>query len=307
MPRRAWSDIQRQSLVHQIVVEGRKLPDLDIPGRTAAALNNERCRLRDQGLLGESCPVRKVKLYNMRELNDLKRYAAMGFSAGKMYGILPGRSKDSISQAMKRHSLGNPRVSARAKLARRLDSTTKKRLEGYVVDNGRGESSNVVAEKFDIRVKQVHYYRRKLGVALSWHDARNTTDYRARKGEIRNKNSARMKAVWASRRKARRAQFENEAAKLTAQRTSLHPRICNKCNGIWYASALFYHAMSKRTKDGLVKKLFYRVCRLCRSATRQKKDKLTYPPGFQFSRAAKVALAAGVERSSHSEVIAVSR
>jgi hypothetical protein len=271
MPKVAWSDVQRQSLVQQIVAEGRKLPDLDILGRTTAALNNERCRLRDQGLLGESCPVRKVKLYNMRELNDLKRYAAMGFSAAKIYGTLPGRSKDSISQAMRRHSLGNPKVRARAKLARRLDSTTKKRLESYVLGNAKIESSDAVAEKFDIRVKQVHYYRRKLGVAPSWHDARNTTDYQAKKAERHNKNSARMKAVWARRRRARRVQFENEAAKLIAQRTSLHPRICTKCKGIWYASALFYHAMSKKTKDGLVRKLFYRVCRLCRSATRRNK------------------------------------
>jgi hypothetical protein len=277
MPRRAWSDIQRQALVHQIVVEGRKLPDLDIPGRTAAALNNERYRLRGQGLLGESCPVRKVKLYNMRELNDLKRYAAMGFSAGKIYGMLPGRSKDSISQAMRRNSLGNPRVRARAKLARRLDSTTKKRLESYVLDIAKVESSDAVAEKFDIRVKQVHYYRRKLGVAPSWHDARNTTDHQAKKEERHNRNSVRMKAVWARRRRARRAQFENEAAKLIAQETDLRPRICKTCSGIWYANALFYHAMSKRTKDGLVKKLFYRVCRLCRSAARRKKDDLTNP------------------------------
>jgi hypothetical protein len=277
VPKRTWSDVQRHALVHQIVVEGRKLPDLDIPGKTAAALNNERCRLRDQGLLGDSCPVRKVKLYNMRELNDLKRYAAMGLSAGKIYGILPGRSKDSISQAMRRNSLGNPRVRARAKLARRLDNTTKMRLESYVLDNAKVESSDAVAEKFDIRVKQVHYYRRKLGVAPSWHDARNTTDYQAKKEEIHNKNSAGMKALWARRRKARRAQFENEAAKLIAQGTSLHPRKCSKCNGIWYASTLFYHAISKKTKDGQLKKLFYRACRLCRSATRRKRCSLIHP------------------------------
>jgi hypothetical protein len=269
VPKRTWSDIQRHALVHQIVVEGRKLPDLDIPGKTVAALNNERCRLRDQGLLGAACPVRKVKLYNMRELNDLKRYAAMGLSAGKIYGILPGRSKDSISQAMRRHSLGNPRVRARAKLARRLDNTTKMRLRSYVLDNAKNESSDAVAEKFDIRVKQVHYYRRKLGVTPSWHDARNTTDYQAKKEEIHNKNSAAMKAVWARRRRARRAQFDNEVAKLIAQGTTLHLRICNKCKSPWYSSALFYHVMFKKTKDGQVKKLFYKACRLCRSATRR--------------------------------------
>ena len=271
MPKKAWSDIQRQTLVHQIVVEGKNLPQLDIPGRTTAALNNERCRLRDQGLLGKSCPVRKVKLYTMRELNALKRYAAMGFSAGKIYGVLPGRSKQSISQAMRRNNLGNPKVRARAKLARRLDNALRKRLESYVLDNAKGESSEAVAEKFDIRVKQVHYYRRKLGVALSWHDARNTPDYLAKKAEIHNKTSVRMKAVWARRRKARRLQFEREAAKLTAHGTNLHPRLCNKCNGEWYAGELFYHAMSKKTKDGQVKKLFHRICRLCRSATRRLK------------------------------------
>ena len=235
---------------------GQKTSQLDIPGRTAAALNNERCRLRNQGLLGESCPVREVKLYNMRELNVIRQYAAIGLSAGKIYGLLPGRSKQSISQAMRRNNLGNPKVRARSKLARRLDSALKQRLENYLLDNVKCQSSEAVAEKFDIRVKQVHYYRRKLGVALSWHDARSTPDYQAKREEIHHKYSVRMKVVWARRRKARRVQFENEVAKLIAQGTTLHPRICDKCNGHWYASEFFHHAMSKKTRDGQVKKLF---------------------------------------------------
>jgi hypothetical protein len=131
MSKQAWSDTQRQALVHQIIIEGRKLPQLDIPGRTAAALNNERCRLRNQGLLGESCPVREVKLYNMRELNVLRQYAAMGLSAGKIYGLLPGRSKQSISQAMRRNNLGNPKVRARSKLARRLDCQCRLKIPQF--------------------------------------------------------------------------------------------------------------------------------------------------------------------------------
>jgi hypothetical protein len=277
VPKKAWSDIERQALVHQIILEGRKLPQLDIPGRTAAALNNERRRLRDRGLLGESCPVRKVKLYNMRELNALKRYAAMGFSAGKIYGVLPCRSKQSISQAMRRNNLGNPKVRARAKLARRLDNALKQILETYVLNNAKGQSSEAVAEKFDIRVKQVRYYRRKLGVAPSWHDARNTPDYQAKKVEIHSKTSARMKAVWARKRKTRRVQFEKEAARLTAQGTNLHSRLCTKCNAPWYGSEFFYHGMSKKTKDGQVKTLFYRICRLCRSAIRRQENKMTNP------------------------------
>jgi len=54
---------------------------------------------------------------------------------------------------MRRNNLGNPKVRARAKLARRLDNALKQILETYVLNNAKGQSSEAVADKFDIRVK----------------------------------------------------------------------------------------------------------------------------------------------------------
>jgi hypothetical protein len=270
-----YTKAENRSLIRQIVKEKKKLPDLYLPGRTPAAINTQRGRLRAKGLLGDSCPLRKIKTFSIREFNFLKRYASMGLSAIKTakLGVLPGRSKNSISGAMNRNDLGDPLVSELAKLVKHLDEDQKNRLKDCLLNHSAGRSTKSIAEEFELPVKLVRAYRRKLGRALTWQEARNTPDYLETKERMRKKNSGRMKSVWANKRAARRKEFETTAAKLKMGGTSQTPRPCNKCGGPWYATRFFYHTMVKKTENGQpVKKLLYKTCRLCRSAERREKS-----------------------------------
>src|SRR5712692_9437887 len=121
MPRECWNTKQIESLVAQ-VVGNRKLPDICIPGKSEAAVNNQRRRLKETRLSGVFIG-RTLKPWTICELNQLRNFTnEYGYSADfiAQLQLVPGRSKDSVSGMMHRNGLGNVAVRARAKQARRL-------------------------------------------------------------------------------------------------------------------------------------------------------------------------------------------
>jgi len=122
MPGIRWSNPQIESLVDQIVRLHKPLPDIEIAGKSRAAINNQRKRLQRAGVLNGAFPGREVKPWTFPELKKLTGLTQeYGFSAAfiTQMNLLPGRSKDSISKMMGRHGLGNPAIKERARNARR--------------------------------------------------------------------------------------------------------------------------------------------------------------------------------------------
>ena len=110
MPGKRWTQKDRDSLIRQ-VKRGRSLPQISIRGRSPAAVNQQRQRLRDSGELAQH-PKRELRAWTMKQIRLLADYSmSYGLSAAEIAAkdLLPGRSKDSISQQMRRRGLGDPK------------------------------------------------------------------------------------------------------------------------------------------------------------------------------------------------------
>ena len=124
----------------------------------------------------------------MREIQSLRRYVnSFRLSAARIAraGLLTGRSKDSISQQMRRIGLGHPKRRETSRSAHRLDADEKAALVSFLKTQGRKLQSSEVSEKFGISAKTVTAYRRRLKLQLSWQEARNSERYKRRMEELR--------------------------------------------------------------------------------------------------------------------------
>src|SRR5437016_13388648 len=105
MPGQCWNISDIESLIHQ-VSSNKKLPTLFIPGKTEAAVNNQRRRLKEAGRLADVFTGRTLKAWTICELNELRNLTdEYGISAGFISKLkhLPGRRRDSLSGMMHRY------------------------------------------------------------------------------------------------------------------------------------------------------------------------------------------------------------
>ena len=98
MPGKKWTQPERESLIRQ-AKQGKRLPQIRIRARSQAAVNQQRQRLREAGLLGQDSK-RSLRLWTIREIRTLSDYTnayRLGATGLLRAGLLTGRSKDSIS------------------------------------------------------------------------------------------------------------------------------------------------------------------------------------------------------------------
>ena len=180
MPGEYWTDDQINSLLQQVVIEQKHLPQLHVPGKSMAAINNQRRRLKEAGLVQKAFTGRKLVPWNICELRQLEKLTReYGFSAAfiAQLQLIPGRSRYAISKMMGRHGLGDPAVKERAKTAQRLTQEQRHELERFLLHDGRLQSCAQVARKWGLAEQTVNSYRRRLGVPLSWQEARRSQEY----------------------------------------------------------------------------------------------------------------------------------
>jgi hypothetical protein len=90
-----WTEQEIASLIHQVVLENKPLPQLMLPGKTEAAINNQRRRLREAGLLDGAFVGRTVRPWTICKLRELiKLTTEYGFSAAFIarLQLIPNRS-----------------------------------------------------------------------------------------------------------------------------------------------------------------------------------------------------------------------
>ena len=110
MPGKKWAHREKESLIRQ-AKQGKRLPQIRISGRSPAAVNQQRQRLRNVGLLGE-VPKRRLRMWTTKEIRSPPGYVNRSrLSATQIAraGLLASPSKDSISQQMRRQGLGDPK------------------------------------------------------------------------------------------------------------------------------------------------------------------------------------------------------
>ena len=170
-------------MVHQVVLENKPLPQLALPGKTEAAINNQRRRLKEAGLLDGVFVGRTVQPWTICKLRELiKLTTEYGFSAAFIarLQLIPDRSEYAISKMMGRHGLGNPIVKTRATQAHRLSVEQRQAVQRFLRTDGRLMPSRQIAALWGVAQKTVNAYRRRLGIALSWQQARASQEYRER-------------------------------------------------------------------------------------------------------------------------------
>ena len=272
MPGSRWTKPQIDSLVDQIVHLSKPLPEIDVPGKTRAAINNQRKRLQRAGALNGSFAGRAVKPWTFPELKRLTAFTQeYAFSASfiAQMGLLPGRTKDSISKMMGRHGLGNPAIKERARQAQRFDPPRREEFRRFLLGDGRSLPSITVAREWGLAQKTVTAYRRRLGIQLSWREARSSDEFRRQQRKRAAAFVAHTRERWNQWRERRKLAWEKLRQQL-AQRPDRPPaRVCQACGEPWYAAREFFYVRTRRTPAG-VKISYCRICRLCRAERRRK-------------------------------------
>ena len=270
MPGECWNTKEIESLIAQ-VVGNRKLPDLCIPGKSEAAVNNQRRRLKEAGRLCGVFTGRTLKPWTICELNQLRNFTnEYGFSADfiAQLQLVPGRSKDSVSGMMHRKGLGNVAVRERAKRAHHLNEREREELTLFLRGEGRLIPSGKIAERWGIAQKTVNGYRRRLGIALSWQQARSSQEYQDKRERLARRFARQMRERWRQWREKRHQTLETLRDEFELLPAPPATRVCQVCHRQWFAMKAFYHVQTR--KRGKREKItMSRTCRLCRSDQRR--------------------------------------
>ena len=179
-------------------------------------------------------------------------------------GLLPGRSKDSISQQMKRQGLGDPRRRQAARTAHRLQAEERAALKRFLRARGHKLASAQVAQRFKISPQTVTAYRRRWKLQLSWHGARASASYRQRAEKLRRLFIQRTRARWTEWRSKRREALKNLQWQMRRDRHLDGLRQCIHCGEEWLAVKEFF-ALTKRRRGGAVTYTMSLTCRACRA------------------------------------------
>lgn len=271
MPGSRWTKSQVESLVDQIVHLSKPLPEIAIPGKSRAAINNQRKRLQRAGVLNGSFAGREVKPWTFPELKRLTAFTReYGFSASfiAQMGLLPGRTKDSISKMMGRHGLGDPTIKERARRACRFDPHRREDFQRFLLAEGRLLPSVAIARQWGLAQKTVTAYRRRLGIQLSWREARSSDEFRRQQRKRAAAFVAHTRERWKQWRDRKKVLWEKLRQQWAQRPDSPPARVCQACGEQWYAAREFFHVRTRRTPAG-IKISYCRICRLCRAERRR--------------------------------------
>ncbi len=271
MPGSRWTQPQIDSLIDQIVHLKKPLPEIQIEGKSRAAINNQRKRLQRAGVLNGSFSGREVKPWTFPELKKLTTLTQeYGFSASfiAQMGLLPGRTKDSISKMMGRHGLGNPAIKERARQARRFDPENRQEFQEFLLGEGRYVPSIAAARQWGIAQKTVTAYRRRLGIRLSWREARSSEEFQQQQRKRAEAFVAHTRERWKQWRERKKTAWQKLKQEMSQRADAPPVRTCESCGEQWFACRDFFHVRVRRSSSG-AKVSFCRVCRICRAERRR--------------------------------------
>jgi hypothetical protein len=242
MPGKRWTKEQLETLLHQLRVERKSLPQLHVPEKSLAAVNNQRQRLKQAGRLDEVFAGRQLAPWTIRELNQLTKLTReYGFSAAfiAQLQLIPGRTVHAIGKMMARQGLGNPDAKRRAQNACRLTAEQRQKLHQFLLNDGRLMPSAPIAAEWGLARQTVTAYRRRLGVRLSWDEARSSKDYQLNQQKRGQAFSGELRARWAEWRVLREQRLH--ALKAALQRSPNPPpsRSCCACGQHWLLPRIF--------------------------------------------------------------------
>jgi len=172
---------------------------------------------------------------------------------------------------MGRLAYGDPQRVQRAKEAKRLTDVEYRCLKEFLLNDGRQSSSETIAQQFNISAKVVNFHRRKLGVPLSWHDARalsSTEEKRQRIAEAKRKHLVQRWAEYRARKIETLLEFQQ---RLERRRCQAPTRTCRACAYQWFALPQFFPVQRRRLANR-VKVSMAQTCRICKMKLKQEHE-----------------------------------
>jgi hypothetical protein len=118
--------------------------------------------------------------------------------------------------------------------------------------------------------KTVSAYRRRLGIQLSWHEARTSERFRQQQARRTRAFIEYTRQRWTEWRERKRHAWEKLKQELALRQDCPPPRVCEECGRAWFAAREFFHVRTRRSA-GRVRVSFCRVCRLCRAGRRRER------------------------------------
>jgi len=207
----------------------------------------------------------------LREL--IKLTTEYGFSAAFIarLQLIPNRTECAISKMMGRHGLGNPTVKTRATQAHRLGAEQRQAVQRFLRTDGRLMPSRQVAARWGVAQKTVNAYRRQLGIALSWQQARDSQEYRECQQSRARDFIAHTRKRWSVWREERTATLERRKQEFEQSAAPPPTRICAVCGQLWFATNDFYHVQTRHVGKRL-RVTISRTCRLCLLQRRRQRN-----------------------------------
>jgi hypothetical protein len=156
----------------------------------------------------------------------------------------------------------------RAKQARLLTREERERLTEFLLNDGRHFSTEAVARRFNISMKVVNYHRRKLGVPLSWHEARALSSTEEKRQRVAQAKSKHLRERWAMYRAKKIEILLEFQQRLERRNYPASIRTCQACGYPWFALPQFF-PLQRRNLPNRVKLSMARTCRICKMKLKQ--------------------------------------
>ena len=270
MPGPRWTEEELAALQAQIR-EHRLLPAICIPGKSTAAINNQRRRQKALGVLNGAFQGRRLRPWTITEVKKLRSFTEeYHFSAALIaqLALIPGRSRDAVSKMMFRQGFGDPGVKLRARQAYRLNSGRRRELEAFLCNEGRSASSEEISERWGIAQQTVNGYRRRLHAQLSWEQARASEQYKAKQQTTARTLRVQSCQWWQAWRARREQKLRHLRVKLQLSACPPPRRSCQTCGEEWFATKDFFY-VTRKSAGHEARKSMSRTCFLCQSQRRR--------------------------------------
>jgi hypothetical protein len=144
-------------------------------------------------------------------------------------------------------------------------------VQRFLRTDGRWLPSRQVAALWGVAQETVNAYRRRLGIALSWQQARASQDYGERQHLRALDFAAHTRERWRTWREERTGALERREQEFEQCAAPPPRRICSVCGHQSFATKDFYHVQTRWVGKRL-QITVSRTCRLCRSQQRRQRN-----------------------------------
>ncbi len=274
MPGQFWTE-QEIDQLRELLAQGLSASEMEISGRTPAAIQNKAARL---DFVGDGIPRKRWTPAAERELRQLIRAGWTAASISIDADVLVGYTRNAIQKKLGRLNLIDRKRSRQARDAVRLTSEQLERFHTFLLAHASRCTPEQIALLWnrdntpEISRRRVVYHLQKLGIKRSWAEVMRMPFSKAKQRRVSQKAADASLRRWDAYRQELEKQLRSLARglrqKAARRGAKLAVRACRDCRSRWPAAEPFYVLYDKHTASGR-RQYLGRICRLCRNKRRR--------------------------------------